>query len=154
MLEQYEDNKQLFLRVVEQCYLKIVKNMLRAPRKLIEKYEKLTERLFETAYRQYVAKAKEDGASSKKQKLSAKDVLTLFQHFLSFFAGALDSAQVQIRIFASRIIFQLLKILPSETLVEGIDGKVAKQLMLGTLSLMKEKKGNLKQIGIKITSFL
>lgn len=51
LLEQYEENKSLFLRVVEQCYLKIVKNMLRAPRKLIEKYEKLTERLFETAYR-------------------------------------------------------------------------------------------------------
>ena len=30
--------------------------MLKAPRKIIEKYEKLTEKLFETAYRQYAEK--------------------------------------------------------------------------------------------------
>lgn len=47
-----------------------------------------------------------------------------------------------------------MKILPSDTLVDVIESKVAKQLILGTLSLMKEKKGNLKHIGIKITSYL
>lgn len=51
LLEQYEENKQVFLKAMEQCYLKIIKNMLKAPRKLIEKYEKLTEKLFETGYR-------------------------------------------------------------------------------------------------------
>ncbi|KAL4429318.1 hypothetical protein ABPG74_002304 [Tetrahymena malaccensis] len=151
LLEQYETNKAVFLKATEQCYLKIIKSLLKAPRKLIEKYEKLTEKLFETGYRQYALK---EDQSSKKQKLTKRDIFGLFQHFLAFFAGALDSTQLQIRIFSSRIIFQLLKILPSDTLVDIIEVKVAKQLILGTLSLMKEKKGNLKHIGIKITSYL
>ncbi|EAS07620.2 AT hook motif protein (macronuclear) [Tetrahymena thermophila SB210] len=151
LLEQYETNKAVFLKATEQCYLKIIKSLLKAPRKLIEKYEKLTEKLFETGYRQYALK---EDQSSKKQKLTKRDIFQLFQHFLAFFAGALDSTQLQIRIFSSRIIFQLLKILPSDTLVDIIEVKVAKQLILGTLSLMKEKKGNLKHIGIKITSYL
>lgn len=89
---------------MEQCYLKIVKNMLRAPRKLVEKYEKLTEKLFETAYRQYASKAdgdEDDGNQGKKAKskknggsLTKHDIHLLFQHFLAFFAGALDSTQI------------------------------------------------------------
>ena len=83
----------MFIRAVEQCYLKIIKNMLKAPRKLIEKYEKLTEKLFETGYRQYALKEdiSDAAAGGKKQKLTKRDIFALFQHFLSFFAGALDS---------------------------------------------------------------
>jgi len=65
---------------MEQCYLKIIKNMLKAPRKLVEKYEKLTEKLFETGYRQYALKEDTSDATAggKKQKLTKRDIFSLF----------------------------------------------------------------------------
>lgn len=77
--------------------------MLRAPRKLIEKYEKLTEKLFEIAYRLYASKGEDDDSSEVKHLngkqqlkkngcLKKEDIHHLFQHFLAFFSGALDSS--------------------------------------------------------------
>jgi hypothetical protein len=50
----YKKDPEKFIAGMEQCYLKILLEILKIPKKLQEKFENLTQRLFE-----FVAKEKE-----------------------------------------------------------------------------------------------
>jgi hypothetical protein len=50
LLEAFETDPEDFIASLTQCYLKILKNLLSCSKKDIDKFDKLSEKLFEAAY--------------------------------------------------------------------------------------------------------
>ncbi|KRX09749.1 Armadillo-type fold [Pseudocohnilembus persalinus] len=182
LLDVFEQDKNIFLQGVENCYLKVIKNLLKAGKSNTQKFEKLAERLFAVAYNQYNSgdaenerirdiedeeeeeenqeqpikkgRKKTKGKKNKRNTVTREEMFSLFQYFLEFFNEGLESPQLQIKIFCARIIFFLLKTVKSEDLAELLDEIIARNLITNIIGLLRDKRPSIKKIGIKISSYL
>ncbi len=66
LIENYESNQRKFLLSLEQCYLRILKflsGLRMNPKKILDRYEKLTEKFFQTIKEKYQEEKKKGSKS-------------------------------------------------------------------------------------------